>query len=322
MEIHKKCIILHFAPGIIHPLVFSEKKALHSCPRHSKMKSLITGYLSKGGTQLIIIGEKINGGIPSVAQAIADRDEGFIRAQALKQTEFGAHYLDVCAGTSPDLERETLKWLIGVVQDTVDTPLCIDSTDCGMILDILPFVDKPGLINSVSEEGGKCEQLLPKIADSEWKVIALTCDNNGISTDPVVKYNIAVSIMEKAKSLGISEDRMFIDPLVTAISTTGDSFLSFTETMRMIRERYPDVHITSGLSNISFGMPFRKAVNQQFLCLAMAAGMDSAIMDPASADMRAALYATDALLGRDRLCRRYLQAYRKGLIGSKVTASA
>ena len=86
--------------------------------------------------------------------------------------------------------------------------------------------------------------------------------------------------------------------------------------MRLVKGRYPSVHVTSGLSNISFGMPYRKAVNQYFFCLAIAAGMDSAIMDPTSADMRAALYATEALLGRDRLCRRYLTAYRKGLIGN------
>ncbi|MDR0468716.1 MAG: methyltetrahydrofolate cobalamin methyltransferase [Peptococcaceae bacterium] len=268
---------------------------------------------------MIIIGEKINGSIPSAASAIASRDEKYIRELAIKQTTYGADYLDICAGVSPEQERETLRWLIDVVQDAVDTPLCIDSTDCGMILEMLPFVRKPGLINSVSEERGKCELLLPHIAHTEWKVIALTCDNNGISTDPSVKFGIAVSIIEKAKALGIGEDRMFIDPLVAALSTTGDALTSFIETMRLIRDRYPGVHITSGLSNISYGMPLRKAINQQFLCLTIAAGMDSAIMDPSSADMRATLYAAEAVLGRDRLCRKYLQAYRKGVIGPSVS---
>jgi 5-methyltetrahydrofolate--homocysteine methyltransferase len=183
---------------------------------------------------------------------------------------------------------------------------------------MLPLVNKPGLINSVSEEHGKCDQLLPEIADTEWKVVALTCYDHGISMDPVVKFNIAATIIEKAKVLGIEEERMFIDPLVTTLATSGEALLSFTETMRMIKEQYPDVHITSGLSNISFGLPFRKAINQQFLCLSIAAGMDSAIMDPTSADMRATLLSTEALLGKDRLCRRYIKAYRKGLIGKKV----
>jgi 5-methyltetrahydrofolate--homocysteine methyltransferase len=264
---------------------------------------------------MIIIGEKINGAIPSTAKAIAEKDEAYIRNLALRQTEFDADYLDVCAGTSPEIERETLKWLIGLVQDAVDTPLCIDSADVEIILEMLPLAKRPGMINSVSEEHGKCEKLLPQVADSAWNVIALTCDNRGISTDPKVKFEIASVIMEKAKGYGISEDRMFLDPLVTTLSTTTDSLLTFNQTLRGIKEKYPAAHITSGLSNISFGMPLRKAINQQFLTLAMSAGMDSAIMDPTHPDMRATLYATDALLGNDKHCRRYLTAFRKGVIG-------
>lgn len=264
---------------------------------------------------MIIIGEKINGSIPSTAKAIAEKNEDFIRDLALRQTEFGADYLDVCAGTSPDIERETLRWLIDIVQATVDTPLCIDSSDVDVILEMLPLAKRPGMINSISEEHGKVEKLLPKVADSEWNIIALTCDNNGISTDSQVKFDIAKSIVEKAQGYGISVERLFIDPLVTTLSTTSDALLNFNQTLKAILDAYPGIHITSGLSNISFGMPFRKAINQQFLTLAMAAGMDSAIMDPIAADMRAALYATDALLGNDKHCRKFNNAFRKGIIG-------
>lgn len=247
---------------------------------------------------MIIIGEKINGSIPSTAKAISERDENFIRNLAISQAEFGADYIDVCAGTAPEIERETLKWLMDIVQAAVDTPLCIDSSDCEVLIDMLPYAKKPGLLNSVSEEHNKCEKLLPKICDTDWNIVALTCDNRGISPDPEVKFQIAVTIVEKAKALGIAEERIFIDPLVTALSTTDNALLSFRKTTEKILEKYPNVHITSGLSNISFGMPYRKAVNQQFLTLAMDSGMDSAIMDPTSADMRAALYATEALLGK------------------------
>jgi 5-methyltetrahydrofolate--homocysteine methyltransferase len=268
---------------------------------------------------MIIIGEKINGSIPSTAKAIANRDEAFIKNLALRQSELGADYIDVAAGTSPDIERETLTWLINIVQDTVETPICIDSSDCNVILDMIPLVKRPGLLNSVSEEHGKCEILLPKVADSEWKIVALTCDNNGISSDAKVKFDIAVTIVEKAKKYGITPDRLFIDPLVTTISTNANSLLSFNETLINIKNKYPEIHITSGLSNISFGLHYRKAINQQFLTLAMNSGMDSAIMDPTSDDMRATLYAVEALLGRDKNCRKYLNAFRKGLIGPKKT---
>jgi len=270
--------------------------------------------------RLIIIGEKINGAIPKTAEAISNKDNTYIRELAVKQAEYGADYIDVCAGTDPAVERDTLRWLIDIVQDAVDIPICIDSPDCGVILDMIPHVNIPGMINSVSEEHGKCEQLFPEIAGSEWKIIALTCDNSGISLDPDVKIKIGSIIIDKAKKHGIDEDRLFIDPLVTTLSTTGNSLEIFIATMEGIRAEYPGVHFTSGLSNISFGMPFRSAINREFLALAMNAGMDSAIMDPLSADLRATLYATEALLGKDRNCRRFLNAYRKGTIGNKSSS--
>lgn len=267
---------------------------------------------------MIIIGEKINGSIPSVARAIRERDETLIRNLAIRQTEAGADYLDIAAGADPDTEYETLSWLIGVVQDAVETPLCIDSPDPHTLLDIMPLVKKPGILNSISEEHGKCEVVFPKAADSGWKIIALTCDADGISRDAAVRFNIAAAIIEKAHKYGIARDRLFIDPLITALCANENSLLEFADSIIMIKKQYPDIHITGGLSNVSFGMPCRKAINMQFLAMAMAAGMDCAILDPVSSDMRAALYAAQALLGRDKNCRSYLSAFRRGLFTRRI----
>jgi 5-methyltetrahydrofolate--homocysteine methyltransferase len=264
---------------------------------------------------MIIIGEKINGAIPRVAKAIADRDEAFIRDLAVRQAEYGATYIDVCASTDPAVERETLKWLMDIVQNAVDTPLSIDSSDPGVIVDVLPHAKKPGIINSTSDEGGKCEIIFPVIADTKWNCIALTCDNEGLPMDPAVKIRIAETLVEKARKHGIAVSRLFIDPLVNGIATVGEALISFMEATRAIKDKYPGIHITSGLSNISFGMPLRKYINQTFLVLAMGAGMDSAIMDPTSADMRTALYATEMLMGIDEYCAEFLDAYREGIIG-------
>ena len=264
---------------------------------------------------MIIIGEKINGFIPRTMEAIVAKDEAYIRSIAKSQTEYGADYIDVCAGTAPEIERETMRWLIDLVQDEVDTPICLDSSDTDVLLEMMKLVKKPGLINSISGEAGKSEAILPAIKGTDWKVVALTCDNNGIPTDPKIKFQIAEDLIKKAQEYDIPLDNLFIDPLVTTLATMGDSLLSFNEAVRMIKAQYPKIHITSGLSNISFGMPFRKAINMQFLSLAMSAGMDSAIMDPTSADMRSTMYATDALMGNDEYCMNYLTAYRAGLIG-------
>ncbi len=264
---------------------------------------------------MIIIGEKLNGTIPSVGKAILEKDAEFVRNLAIKQAEAGADYIDVCAGTAPDVEVETLKWMMEIVQDAVDTPLCIDSPDPQVILEVLPLAKRPGLINSVSEEHGKCEMIFPAMQGTEWKVVALTCDNNGIPTDVETRINITKSIVEKAKHYDIDESRIFVDPLVIAISTDNQSLIKFAEATRQIKEMYPNIHITSGLSNISFGMPLRRIINQNFLTMAMYAGMDSAIMDPLNRDTMGTLLAANMLLGKDRHCRKFTTSYRKGMIG-------
>jgi 5-methyltetrahydrofolate--homocysteine methyltransferase len=264
---------------------------------------------------MIIIGEKINGAIPSVAHAVAGRDAELIRSLAIRQTEAGARYLDVCAGTAPELERDALVWMLEIVQDAVDTPICIDSPDPEVLCDMLPLIKHPGIINSVSGEGSKCDRIYPLVSKSEWKVIALTCDDNGIPADAARKIEIGLRLIDKAGTYGITPDRIFIDPLVLSLSVVNDALLSFNQALRQIREKHPAVHFTSGLSNISFGMPKRKLINRNFLAFALQAGMDSAIMDPTDKVMYAEILAVEAILGLDKFCRAYNKAFRQGMLG-------
>ena len=265
---------------------------------------------------MLVIGEKINGAIPSVAKAIQDKDEEAVRRLASAQTEAGADYLDVCAGTLPEVEYDTLTWLLDLVQSASDLPICIDSPDPEILLKILPLINRPGLINSVSGEGNKCDRIFPWLQQNpDWNVIALACDDSGIPGDVETKVGIAFAIIEKASGFGIAPERFFIDPLVLSLATANDSMLQFIESIRRIRDKYPSVRFTSGLSNISYGMPARKLVNRNFLTLALSAGMDSAIMDPLNKEMMETVLAAEALLGRDRHCRNYNKAYRAGKIG-------
>lgn len=266
---------------------------------------------------MIIIGEKINGTIPRVKRAIQQRDEDFIRDLAVKQAEAGAHYIDICASTEPKKEKETLKWLLEVVQEAVDVPLCLDSPNANVIESVFELAKKPGVINSVSDEGDKCEIIYPLIEGTEWQVIGLTCDDRGIPYDVATKVEIAAKLVEKAAQYGIAPERIQIDPLVMALSTENNSMLNFMETAKQVISLYPGIKITSGLSNISFGMPARKIVNLGFMVLAISAGMNSAILDPLDAEIMGTIYATEALLGKDRFCRKYNRAYRQGKFGAK-----
>ena len=259
---------------------------------------------------MIIIGEKLNGSIPSVAKAIAERDADLIRERAKKQAEAGATFLDVCASVEEDVEVETLKWMIDLVQEVTDTPICVDSPSAKSCVAAIPFCKRPGLVNSVSLEGNKIDTIFPVIADTDWECVALLCDNDGIPDSVERRMKVFHGIMEKAKEYNSAPSRLHIDPLVVTLSTDQTALTVFAECCRQIKAEYPDIHITSGLSNISFGLPTRKNINQAFMVLAMNAGMDSAIVDPTNKNMIGMIYATNALLERDEYCLDYIDKFK------------
>ena len=266
---------------------------------------------------MIIIGEKLNGSIPSVAKAIAEKDADLIRERARMQAESGATFLDVCASVEEDVEVETLKWMIDLVQEVTDTPICVDSPSAKSCVAAIPFCKRPGLINSVSLEGDKIDTIFPVIADTDWECVALLCDNDGIPDSVERRMKIFFGIMEKAKQYGIAPSRLHIDPLVVTLGTDQTALTVFADCCRRIKYEYPEIHITSGLSNISFGLPVRKNINQAFMVLAMNAGMDSAIVDPTNKNMIGMIYATNALLERDEYCLEYI-----GKFGNKAAEEA
>jgi len=265
---------------------------------------------------MIIIGEKLNGSIPSMGKAIAAKDEARIRELARLQTEAGADFLDVCASVLEDVEVETLQWMLDIVQDESDVPICLDSPSADTLVKAFPFCKKPGIINSVSGEGNKMDLIFPVIADSKWGCVALLCDDRGIPKTVDHRMETFEMIMAKAKEYKIVPSRIYIDPLVVTLSTTETALSEFVDCTRQIKAQYPDIHITSGLSNISFGLPARKYVNMAFMVLAMQAGMDSAIVDPTNRDMLGLIYAADALLENDyEYTLEFISAYKEGRIG-------
>ena len=227
---------------------------------------------------MIIIGEKINGSIPAVAKAIAERDAEFIKDRARKQAAANATYIDCCASVPEEIEVETLK----------------------------------------SGEGDKIDTIFPIMAmeeNKDWEVIALLSDDTGIPKSAADRLRVFDNIMAKAKEYNINPNRLHIDPLVEMLCTSEDGIAMNIEVIETVRKQYPTIHITAAISNISFNLPVRKLINYGFMILAMNAGLDSAIMDPTNRDMLGLVYATEALMGEDDFCMEYIGAYREGLIG-------
>ena len=268
---------------------------------------------------MIINGEKINGANPSIKQAIAEHNEALIRERTIAQTEAGAHYLDCAPSTATEIEYETMCWLIDLMQGVSQTPLCIDSPNASLLARILEEgrVNKPGMVNSVNEEGTKCETIFPIIAGTDWNVIGLTCDQGGIPADPQKKVDIAKRIIDKADHYGVALKNLHIDPCVMALATMPSSMQDFEYCIRQIHAYAPEVKVTGAISNISFDMPARKYINANCMAYAIAAGLDSAIMDPCNVDMISTIYACEALTMKDKAGRKYNRAYRQGKIGVK-----
>ena len=267
---------------------------------------------------MIIIGEKINGSIPVVAEAIAKRDSEFIRNRARMQAEAGATFIDCCASVPEAEEVETLKWMIDCIQEATDLPISVDSPSPDVLVQAYKSYKRPGLFNSVSGEGDKIDKIFPEMAKPEnkgWQVIALLSDDTGIPKCAADRLRVFDKIMAKAKEYGISPDRIHIDPLVEMLCTSENGIGTNTEVISTVREKYPTIHITAAVSNISFNLPVRKMINLGFTVLAMNAGLDSAILDPTNRDMMGLIYATEALLGMDDYCMEYISAYREGLFG-------
>lgn len=259
---------------------------------------------------MILVGEKINGTISSIKKAVLDRDAEYIKTIARSQTEAGADYLDVNAGTDPERETEDLLWLIETVQSVVDTPICIDSSTASAIKRATEVVNTTPMINSINGDPKRLEDFLPVIKAKNCSVIALALDESKSGMPKTINDRMGVleNIFKATRAIGIADDKIFIDPLIMAIATDQTAAKTVLDCIRTIRATYPDAHITGGLSNVSYGLPKRALINRTFLTLAIEAGMDSAVVNPSNAELLESLYATELLLGKDKFCRKYTSA--------------
>jgi len=266
---------------------------------------------------MIIIAEKLNGSIPSCAKAIAARDENYIKDLAKRQADAGADFIDCCASVKEN-ELETLKWMIDAIQSVTDCPISVDSPDASVIIDAMPLCNTPGMFNSVSGEGGKIDLAFPVLAkpeNSKWQIMALLCDDTGIPKSAARRIEVFDMIIEKAAQYGIDESRIYVDPLVEMLCTAddGEGLSLVLEVTKHIKKASPGIHISGAISNVSFNLPVRRLVNQAFAVLAMSAGMDCAVLDPLSQDLRGVILAAEAMLGFDDFCTEYVSAYREGI---------
>jgi 5-methyltetrahydrofolate--homocysteine methyltransferase len=271
----------------------------------SRSKTVVIG----SDKPFCIIGERINPtGRKVFAQELRAGDLSRVEADALAQVAAGADMLDVNAGIPMVDEAELLSQMLRRVQDTVDVPICIDSSVIEALEAGLSVYEGRALVNSVTAEDDRLEAVLPLVAKYDAAVIGLTNDETGIPMTAEERLVHARKIVSAARDYGIKPEDVVIDPLAMPVGADVEMAMATFTAMRMIRDEL-GVNMCCGASNVSFGLPDRVTLNAAFLPIAMAAGLTSAIMSTAEPCVRSAR-AADLLLGHDEWGASWIAAHR------------
>jgi 5-methyltetrahydrofolate--homocysteine methyltransferase len=262
---------------------------------------------------MLIIGERINTSRKLINEGVANRDAAYIQGDVRSQVDSGADLIDVNAGSRRNSEVDDLSWLIEVIQDALpQVRLSIDSPNPDSMKAVLNQVEHPPMLNSITVERPRFEAMAPIIQLRECDVVALCIDDRGIPKSAGQALENAVRLVSDLESLGVKRERIYLDPVVQAVSANTNAALTALETIDRIRQELGGVNVVCGLSNISFGLPKRPLVNRVFLTLAMKAGLNAAIVDPLDNKLMGTLRATAVLLGQDPWCQAYTSAFREG----------
>jgi len=257
----------------------------------------------------VLIGERINPtGKKKLAEALRAGDLEIVRQEALDQVQAKADILDVNVGTTGVDEVALLPQAVRAVTDTVDVPLCIDSSNPRALAAALKTYQGKALVNSVTGQDESLNEVLPVVKEYQAAVIGLTMDEEGIPKSTDRRVSIAHKIIERAEAIGIPREDVIIDCLNMPAAADSQASLTVIQAIGRIKAEL-GVNMTLGASNISFGLPDRTLLNSAFLAMVIQLGVTCPVVDVAK--VRSFVLATDALLGRDTYMKRYIQAYRE-----------
>jgi 5-methyltetrahydrofolate--homocysteine methyltransferase len=269
------------------------------------LKSKTREVIISSDRPTVLIGERINPtGKKELTEAIKNNDLSIIVKEATDQVNSGADVLDVNVGVLDIDEVTLLPEAVKIVMDTVDVPLCIDSTNpLALEAALKTYRGKP-LINSVTGQKDSLSSILPLVKKYGTAVIGLTMDDSGIPDNADKRLSIASKIVKHAESIGIPRNDIIIDCLALAIGANSNAGKIIIESISRIKSEL-GVNLTLGVSNISFGLPYRSILNRVFLTIAIAMGVNCPIVDVDN--VRREVLAADLILDHDKYARRYVK---------------
>lgn len=256
--------------------------------------------------------------IGHIGQAVRKKDLDFIKWAILSQARAGAHIIDLCVdelSVYPEERREYMRWMVKTAQSLADVSFAIDSSDPETIKAGLAVYDRSKgrpAINSVSLEAGR-DELIQVAKDEKCLIFANGSGASGMPQNAQERTDNLTKCMEMMDKVGVPVEDRFLDPLVFPVGA-GPSFgKDYLDAVRMLRERFPDVHIFGGLSNVSFGLPRRKLLNDAFIILSIVHGCDAIMIDPlmnAPIEYIEFQVAADVMLAKDEYAIKFLKYVR------------
>lgn len=262
---------------------------------------------------MIIIGERINGMFEDIGDALRNKDPKPIQEWAVKQEEGGAHYLDVNSGPAiPNEERvAAYEWMVTVIQEVSQTPLCLDSTNYDAIEAGLKLCQRPAIINSCPAERAKIERVFPMALQYNAGLIGLTMDKQGIPKDAENRLAFALELVAAADEFGLPMEDLYLDPLILPVNVAQDHVPEVLEALRQFKMLAdPSPRTVLGLSNISQNVLDRSLLNRTFLAMAVASGLDAAIMNANDDELVDVAATCQILLNKTIYADSYLKVFR------------
>lgn len=273
----------------------------------SASKEVVIGF----DRPFVVIGERINPtGRKLLAEELKAGDFSRVESDALAQVAAGATMLDVNAGVPLADEAALMAEAVRLVQSLTDVPLSIDSSVLEALQAGLEAYQGKALLNSVTGEEERLEQVLPLVKKHGAAVVAICNDDTGISPDIDVRFEVAKKIVQRAADHGIPACDVVVDPLVMPVGAMPGAGTQALELIHRLRSELK-VNTTCGASNVSFGLPNRAGLNPTFLAMAIGAGMTSAITNPLEPQLMQAVHGADVVMGHDELCAHWLRTYRQ-----------
>ena len=270
----------------------------------------------------VLIGERINPtGKKRFRLALEEKDVGYVLAEGIAQQEKGAHILDVNVGAPGIDEKTELPRYVEELQAVINLPLQIDTSDPVAMEHAMRRYNGKPLVNSVNGKKESMAAVFPLVKKYGGVVVGLTLDENGIPETSEGRARIAEKIIAEAQKYGIQKKDIIIDPLAMTVSADKNAANVTLSAVKLIRERF-GVHTSLGVSNVSFGLPCRDAVNAAFFALALENGLSAAILNPNSAEMLKTYYAYLALKGLDENCVEYVRFATERLTSQIQTQTA